>query len=168
MSDGQQPFKYPVSSRYFQIDVVASGDEFIACDDEAIILARTNNGFFYLITEPFPAFDGERGHLLPGGTVKKGEPAHQAAQRELMEEIGFKAGSLLLLGTIRPFSKYLRVQSHVFLATELSAEKADPDEAHSIGVDIFDRAQIDAMIRDGRIKDARVIGALQLFDLAGL
>ena len=50
------------------------------------------------------------------GRVAERTAQLEAANRELQEEIGYKAGRLDYLGELRPFSKYLAVRSFVYLA----------------------------------------------------
>jgi 8-oxo-dGTP pyrophosphatase MutT (NUDIX family) len=94
--------------------------------------------------------------------VKRGERREDAAQRELMEEVGYKAGNLQFLATIRPFTKYLRVSSHVFLATQLQPHRLAGDEKHVIGTVSFSRDRLREKIFSGEVSDARVVAALAL------
>lgn len=57
----------------------------------------------------------------------------EAAQRELQEEIGMKAGKLEKLITIYPFN-HMRNKFHIFLATELSESKLESDEHEHLEV----------------------------------
>ena len=155
--------EYPLKSKYFQISLQEGGDEYIECADEVLIIPQLQDNKIILIEEPAPAFANKSTLLLPGGTVKAGENIEITAQRELMEEIGMKANILTYLGTVTPFSKYLRVRSHVFLGTGLINESLQGDEAHVIGKITLTFSDVEQKISEGEITDARVMAALFLW-----
>jgi ADP-ribose diphosphatase len=82
------------------------------------------------------------------------------ANRELQEEVGFRAGRIDFLGEMRPFSKYLTVRSFVCLARDLVVSSLEGDEKHKIHVERVPFAEFEALIAAGRLLDARVIAAL--------
>ena len=68
---------------------------------------------------------------FPGGVADAGEDPAQAAARELYEETGFKANSLIHLGTVYPNPALFKNRYHVYLAEDLqpTGEQAlDDDE----------------------------------------
>jgi ADP-ribose pyrophosphatase len=88
---------------------------------------------------------------IPGGGILPGEPPEQAAQRELREESGYRAGHLRRLGGFWPNNAYLDEVIHVYLADELVADPlpADHDEELEIRPFLFD--EVLAMAQDDRI-----------------
>src|SRR5574341_2195685 len=88
---------------------------------------------------------------VPGGSIAAGEPPEEAAQRELREEAGYRAGRLRRLGGFWPNNAYLDEVIHVYLAEDLLADPlpADQDEHLEIRVFPFDAAL--AMAQDDRI-----------------
>lgn len=56
---------------------------------------------------------------FPGGVVEPGEEPAHAAERELTEETGYKAGKLTCLGTVSPNPALFKNHFHVFLAEDL-------------------------------------------------
>ncbi len=68
---------------------------------------------------------------FPGGVADRGEDPMSAAARELLEETGFKAGSMIHLGTCNPNPALNKNNIHVFLAGELEptgTQDLDDDE----------------------------------------
>ncbi|MFC3123657.1 NUDIX domain-containing protein [Pseudoroseomonas globiformis] len=90
------------------------------------------------------------------------DPATLAAA-ELREETGLTAGQMVYGGEIFQGAGYCTQRGHVFLATELSAGAAQPEASEQ---DLISRSfsfeELEAMIRDGVLKDAMSLAALQL------
>ena len=152
----------PYKSKYFEIAEDSAGDEYVICSDEVLIIPLTAEGDILFIREPAPAFGREQPLLLPGGIVEDGEALEETANRELQEEIGYRAARLERAVTLRPWSKYLRVTSHVFLARDLTPSKLDGDEGYVIGLEPRPLTTLDTLIASGELTDARVIAALLL------
>jgi 8-oxo-dGTP pyrophosphatase MutT (NUDIX family) len=150
-------------SKYFALGQDSSGTEFVRCGNEVVILPVTADGAVVFIIEPSPAF-GENALLLPCGSLRPGESAREAANRELQEEIGHKATRLEYLGEIRPWSKYLSVRSFLFLATDLEVSSLPGDEDYEIGQEVIAFHAVPSLIATGRLNDARVIVAWHLAD----
>jgi ADP compounds hydrolase len=147
---------------YFSIDIDSNGTEFVRTGAEVLIVPLTEGGDIILSIEPAPAFSGEPTLILPGGEVEPNEPQAETANRELQEEIGYRAGRLDFLGELRPFSKYLTVRSFVFLARALIPSKLAGDEDYEVGVERVLLSDFESLIANGRLHDARVIAALYM------
>ena len=152
------------ANEYFRFERDARGEEFIDTRDEVLVVAVSEGGEVMLAVEPSAAF-GEAVLILPGGSEEPNEPHDVTANRELQEEVGVRAGRLDFMGALRPFSKYLRLTSYVYLARDLTLSQLQGDEEHAIGVE---RVALDGpdsftrLIAAGRLVDARVIAALYL------
>ena len=56
---------------------------------------------------------------FPAGVVHKGELSEKAAARELLEETGCRAVTLLLLGSVNPNPAFMTNQVHTYLALDV-------------------------------------------------
>jgi 8-oxo-dGTP pyrophosphatase MutT (NUDIX family) len=68
---------------------------------------------------------------LPGGVVEAGEAPEAGARRELLEETGYRAGTLVKLAEMSPNPAIMANRVHFFLATDLTAggsQALDADE----------------------------------------
>ena len=92
-----------------------------------------------------------------------GEPPDATASRELAEEVGLRAGSLVPLGGFHNSVGFSDEYIHLFLATDLTPVPTDhdgPEEAH-MTVERMALVDVITAIDDGTISDAKtVIGLL--------
>jgi ADP-ribose pyrophosphatase len=88
-------------------------------DDARVVLVRQ-----YRHLQQGPSWE------LPGGGVQPGEEPLAAAQRELREEAGYRAGALELLTRFHPANAYLDEIGYCYVARHLTADPlpADDDE----------------------------------------
>ena len=95
----------------------------------------------------------------PGGLMDNDETPEQCAQRELLEETGYQPGTLERLATVRPNPAIQDNLQHYILASDCR-KVGEPvlDHAEDIVVRLAPLAQIDDMIRSGKIVHGIVIG----------
>jgi ADP-ribose diphosphatase len=125
------------------------------------VLAVQDDGKIVLVRQyryPVDAFVWE----LPAGRLDDGESPEQAAQRELQEEIGFKAGQLQKMAFFHTTPGFCDESMHVFRATSLVASKAKGDEDERIEVQAFTLADLEAMIDRGEIREGKTLVAILL------
>lgn len=97
---------------------------------------------------------------LPAGKLEPGEPHLQTAQRELLEETGYVASDWRRLGVMHPSVGYTDEAIELFLAKGLTKKEARLDDGEFLEVLEVPFAEALAMVRDGRITDAKSIAGL--------
>jgi len=150
------------ASEWFSIRRDAERGEYVAsAGDEVLIVALNAAGEVLLAREPAAAF-GEPVLILPGGQVEMGVSNAEMANRELQEELGYRAARLDSLGELLPWAKYLAVRSFVYLGRDLHESSLPGDETYAIGLERVALADFETLIDTGRLRDARAIAALYL------
>jgi ADP-ribose pyrophosphatase len=128
----------------------------------AVMLAADDKGHILLVRQ-FRLAAGASLWELPAGRVDPGETVLAAAKRELLEETGYRARRWSKLLSFFPSPGYVAEKMTIFLATALTAGAPKPMEDEKIETRWFAPAEIDKMIRTGRILDGKtLIGYLLL------
>lgn len=97
---------------------------------------------------------------LPQGMIDAGESAGQAADRELMEEVGYGAKQLLRLGCLNLAPNWLPFSAEVMLAQGLYPSPLPGDEPEPLEVIRWPVADIPKLIESGAITEASSVAAL--------
>ncbi|HCM26696.1 MAG TPA: NUDIX hydrolase [Treponema sp.] len=105
----------------------------IDAPDWAIVipLVKTEVGESFLMVRQWRHGEGNMSLEFPGGVIEEGEEPGKAAERELIEETGWKAETIEPLGSFNPNPAIMSNRVHVFLAmgTMRSGEQElDDDE----------------------------------------
>ena len=99
---------------------------------------------------------------LPAGTLADRERPEVGAARELEEELGLTAARLEKLSEFFVSPGFLEEKMWVYLATDLSEGKPNPDEDEILDVVRLSIAEALEMITSGEIQDAKTIIGLML------
>ena len=99
---------------------------------------------------------------IPAGTLEPDEDPLEAAQRELREETGYRAGQLERLGGIYTAPGFSTEYIHFFLATQLTADRLTMDEDEVIDLLRSPLAGVVELVRSGQIDDGKTVGGLLL------
>ncbi|MBL1077738.1 NUDIX hydrolase [Nocardia sp. 2] len=131
--------------------------------DYAIVIPQDGDRFHLIEQFRYPL--QERVWEFPGGAVRGAETfdAEEAARTELREETGLRAETLTYLGKLAPASATCSHRGHIFVATGLTEgpHEREPSEA-DMRAAWFSRAELEAMIADGRISCAQSVSAYLL------
>ena len=97
---------------------------------------------------------------IPTGAVMEGESETGAAQRELAEEAGYRAGRLEKLCSFDSSKSILDETAHLYLATDLSLADHEPDPTEFIETATFPFEDVLAMVLRSEIVDAMTVVAV--------
>jgi ADP-ribose diphosphatase len=98
---------------------------------------------------------------IPAGKLFPGEEPRLCAERELEEEIGYRAGTIEKLETFFTAPGFTDEVMHLFLATGLTKTTQHLDHDEVLEVVEMQLEDTMARIRDGTIRDAKTIVGLQ-------
>ncbi|HEY6406295.1 MAG TPA: NUDIX domain-containing protein [Ktedonobacteraceae bacterium] len=148
------------SDPYFTLMANDDGEGYVHCGDGVLIVPMTPDGRVLMAVERSAAFNREV-LIVAGGQVESGEPLEETANRELQEELGWRAQRIDYLGEIHIF-KYFTSRQFVFLARDLVPSKLIGDERYPVGSrSILLDSYID-LCASGELQDAPSIAALCL------
>lgn len=109
---------------------------------------------------------GEHVYEIPAGKLNAGENPKDAAARELEEEAGVRAEGLELLHEAYPTPGYTNERIYIYRAFGGKRLKAHPDEGEFVETAWIPLAEVKEMLKNGEIKDAKTVIALQAYFLA--
>lgn len=105
---------------------------------------------------------------IPGGLIDPGETEQEAAERELLEETGYRASKWRSLGFTHPNPAFMSNRLTTFLATGLVLEEPDTsglgDDDEHITLEPTPLEAVPELIRSGEMSHALVIAAFHLFE----
>ena len=94
---------------------------------------------------------------IPAGKMERGEKAAATMRRELMEETGYRAGSLKRLVSYYPTLGMSTEIIHVYLARGLRRARETARDEAAIASVLLPRRKVEGMIRAGKIRDSKTI-----------
>ena len=147
----------------FQRDIVRSPGAVAAVP---LVFDAEGNPSVVLVRQYRPAFDEVVLEIPAGMRDVPGAATEATAARELIEEVGLRAGSLVHLTDFYPSAGMTNSVLYLYLATELvpvERETHGPEEAHSEVIHLpFDAAL--RMVESGEIRDAKTMMGLLLVE----
>ena len=100
---------------------------------------------------------------IPAGTLHAGEDPRECAIRELEEEAGYRASSMVERARFWTTPGFTTEIMYLYEATGLTKTQINPDEDEVIEVDIVSCSKALQMIDDGQIQDAKsILGLLRV------
>ena len=100
---------------------------------------------------------------LVAGRMDPGETPKVAAARELVEETGYRAKRMRVFLDVFPTPGFLEERMFILLAEGLTAGEAEPEEDEKIISRVYNREQLEEMIRDGKLRDAKSIAGILFY-----
>jgi 8-oxo-dGTP pyrophosphatase MutT (NUDIX family) len=106
---------------------------------------------------------------IPGGMCDDGEEPAAAAWRELLEETGYRAGTIEEVGWVHPNPPIQSNRCYTYLARDLEYDGgAEPDSDELLELVKVPLADVPRLMDDGTITHALVLAAFQLFEVGRL
>lgn len=99
---------------------------------------------------------------FPKGKIEKGEEFLDAANRELMEEVGYESAKLTLLKQLSLAPSYMGHLTTIVLAEDLSEHREPGDEPEEIEVVPWKMSDVDQLIERDDFAEGRSVAALYL------
>ena len=100
---------------------------------------------------------------LVAGRMEKGENPKKGAERELLEETGYRAKRFSVFLEVFPTPGFLEERMYLLLAEGLTAGKAEPEEDEKLIVAAYTRKQLKQMMQSGKLRDAKSIAGLLFY-----
>jgi 8-oxo-dGTP pyrophosphatase MutT (NUDIX family) len=125
----------------------------------AAVLPLHDDGSITLIRQLRPAV-GDFLLELPAGRLSPGEDPQLCAARELVEETGLKAATLVSLGILHSSPGVFDEVIHLYLARGLSQGEAEPEAYEEISCIRIPLEEALDMAARGQITDGKTIAAL--------
>jgi len=97
---------------------------------------------------------------LVAGRIDEGEAPRKAAARELMEETGYRAKRFKVFLDVFPTPGFLEERMYILLAEGLSEGQAQPEDDEKIVAKAFARKDLEQMLRQGKLRDAKSVAGL--------
>ena len=100
---------------------------------------------------------------IPAGKLEEGEIPLPAAERELLEETGYRPLEMVFLGDMYPTVGYSNEVIHLYYCEKAIKEERHLDNDECIDLFLLSLEEIDELINENKIKDSKSIAAVYLY-----
>ena len=132
----------------------------------AVVLVPIDKSENVILVRQYRHAVGETLLEAPAGVVEEGETPSECGQRELQEETGYRARSLVSLGSFWTTPGFCDEFMFAFVARDLVPSALEPDPDEEISTERLPLSRVSGLIRSGEIRDAKTIAALLMVTCA--
>ena len=100
---------------------------------------------------------------IPAGKLEEGEIPLPAAERELLEETGYRPLEMIFLGDMYPTVGYSKEVIHLYYCDKAVKEERHLDNDECIDLFTLSLEEIEQLISENKIKDSKTIAAFYLY-----
>ena len=167
MADDRVVFSVP----WFQIlerpaDGGSAPHYLLRASDYVSVLAVTADGSLLLVRQYRPAVQAYTLEL-PSGHIEKGESPEAAARRELAEETGHEAETLIHLGTLAPDTGRMTNNLWCYYATGAMPLRSEVQREHGVELIRMAPGELVRRVDSGEINHALTLAVLMLAAVKG-
>ncbi len=137
-------------------------ERLVAGTNGAVMIVPVLEEKFLLLIREYSAGTHDYQLAFPKGLMETGETIEQAANRELMEEVGYGANKFTPMKQMTLAPGYLTHRMNLVLAESLYPAKRQGDEPEALEVVKWPIADIDQIIEQPDFTEARSVAALFL------
>ena len=130
-------------------------------------IALKKDGLYFMVSQ-YRYSLGKEMLEFPAGKIEKGEDPDETILREAVEETGYSVKNIRKMGSIIPTCGYCSERIHLYYgeADEKLGQHFDPDER--IDLKLYPFSQINEMILNGQIDDAKTIALMYYIKMEGI
>ncbi|HEV2490127.1 MAG TPA: NUDIX hydrolase [Candidatus Acidoferrales bacterium] len=143
-------------------DGLRSTRDIVVHPGSVVVLPVFEDGGVLLVRQYRHAVGGYLWELVAGG-IEPGEPPLAGAKRELAEETGYTARRWRKLLDVFPTPGFVSERMVVYLAQDLRAGEARPEDDERITARTFSPREIERWIRTGKLRDAKSIASILFY-----
>ncbi len=134
---------------------------YVHTNGSVMVIPITDDGRLVLVRQ-FRYLWQQESIEFPGGGIPSGISSADQAHRELQEEAGLTATTMILLGEFNPMNGVTDERCSVYLARGLSEVAKVNDPAEETDTLVMDETEFNARIADGTIWDGMTLAAWAL------
>lgn len=143
--------------KYLSSDGVEGDYYYGECSGAAMVVPVLDDGRLVLINQ-YRYLSDRFNVEFPCGGLNENESPALAAQRELLEETGFKINELVNIGSFESSRTFLKDRIHIFVASGLEKVTEQKLEQTELIEVIYRRVdEFDDMIKRGEIQDGQTL-----------
>jgi ADP-ribose pyrophosphatase len=125
----------------------------------AVVIAQPTPNEIVLVRQHRHAVDADLWEV-PAGMIERGEPPEVTAERELIEETGYRAERLRYLWSIYPTPGFCQERIHFFVAEGLTPGEAAPEADEAFEIRTWPIEAAWALVERDELRDAKTQIAL--------